>query len=116
MVLDCDFKLITIYIQVTCFNSVIGETRRHGQRLRAKEGEIGRGGGWKERNDKEDKRVSWPVTKKAAFVFAAVLLVFDGGMELLQGCDQQQLLFHILKGFLFENGRGWGFLVDIMYS
>ena len=28
-------------------------------RLRAKEGEIGKGGGWKERNEKEDKRVAW---------------------------------------------------------
>lgn len=98
------------------------ETRRHlGQRLRAKEGEIGRGGGWKERNDKEDKRVSWPVTV-AAFVlllFAAAVLLFlmVVGVPFFWSSSWTPRMWpavaYISWRLSFENGRGW-FFVNII--
>eukprot|EP00434_Breviolum_minutum_P012118 symbB.v1.2.010685.t1/scaffold685.1/size172784/3 len=52
----CDTAMPGFYQRCSKCEILRPEQRASRRELRAKEGEIGRGGGWKERNDKEDKR------------------------------------------------------------
>eukprot|EP00435_Cladocopium_sp_Y103_P061251 s1164_g22.t3 len=52
----CDTAMPGFYQRCSKCEILRPEQRATRRELRAKEGEIGKGGGWKERNDKEDKR------------------------------------------------------------